>query len=500
MDETESYVISDANFHDTTDLRMARAYLGLDPVFVDIGFRGAAKTSRKKVFRAFVIACDRLHRHRYFKIITKDPLNSRQIVTDIFNMLVDRRVKEFWPEIFQKTEEKRTETMEEFDTATGVKMVASVVTGAQRGQVQDQRRPDDVWCDDFETRIVLRSAVNLDMIWGNMEEARTGLSQNGSITYTCNYLSERGNVHKLVLKFPEYTVITPIKGRVENGVWMDGPIAWPSKYSDEEVDEILLRADDPAGEYLCVPSIGEDVYFDRTTLDKQERKKPVREIAGFKIFHEYVPSHRYGAGADIGGGVGLDSSTSVFIDFHQLPARVVATYKCNTIEPTVFGDELRNQGDRFGGCIIAPENNKFDACIGRLKQIYDNIYFTEDKRAQAVKSDRKTYGWNTNTLTKGTMLSNLKTAVADGHLELSDPDIIDEMRAYTRDDFMEKEIDPRLTTRHFDLLIAVAIAWQMKDHAEAKNTQPYQQAPYEPTSQYEQTYGKSTHQINIHPM
>jgi hypothetical protein len=30
---------------------------------------------------------------------------------------------------------------------------------------------------------------------------------------------------------------------------------------------------------------------------------------------------------------------------------------------------------------------------------------------------------------------------------------------------MDKEQDPRLTTRHFDLLIACAIAWQMKDFA-----------------------------------
>jgi len=31
---------------------------------------------------------------------------------------------------------------------------------------------------------------------------------------------------------------------------------------------------------------------------------------------------------------------------------------------------------------------------------------------------------------------------------------------------MDREEDPRLTTRHFDLLIAGAIAFQMKDYAE----------------------------------
>ena len=64
------------------------------------------------------------------------------------------------------------------------------------------------------------------------------------------------------------------------------------------------------------------------------------------------------------------------------------------------------------------------------------------------------------------MIFDLKRAVENGLLELSDPDIIDELKSYTRDDLMDSTIDPRLTTRHFDLLIACAIAWQMKDYAD----------------------------------
>jgi hypothetical protein len=52
----------------------------------------------------------------------------------------------------------------------------------------------------------------------------------------------------------------------------------------------------------------------------------------------------------------------------------------------------------------------------------------------------------------------------DGLLELSDPDLIAELRAYIRDDLMDRDEDVRLTTRHFDLLIACAIAWQMRSY------------------------------------
>ena len=79
------------------------------------------------------------------------------------------------------------------------------------------------------------------------------------------------------------------------------------------------------------------------------------------------------------------------------------------------------------------------------------------------------------------MIFALKKAVEDGHVELSDPDLIDEFTSYTRDDLMDGEIDPRLSTRHFDLLMACAIGYQMKDYAtfSKENEEAYQQGSYE---------------------
>ena len=92
----------------------------------------------------------------------------------------------------------------------------------------------------------------------------------------------------------------------------------------------------------------------------------------------------------------------------------------------------------------------------------------------------RTYGWNTNGMSKPKMLFDLKKAVEDGHLELSDPDLIAELRSYTRDDLLDVEADVRLTTRHFDLLIACCIAYQMKGYAEVKKEiADYEQGPYE---------------------
>src|SRR3954453_15873767 len=51
----------DAPFHADIDLNNLRVYRGTIKSFVNIVFRGGAKTTRTKLFRAFTIANDREH-------------------------------------------------------------------------------------------------------------------------------------------------------------------------------------------------------------------------------------------------------------------------------------------------------------------------------------------------------------------------------------------------------------------------------------------------------
>lgn len=478
----------DADFHKKIDLGNARAYLGELDSFTNLGFRGNSKTTRTKLFVSFVIANDLLRRKRYFKALSQDGGNSKQIVTDVYNSLIEPRVKLLYPAIFAKTETKREETMSSFTTATGIKLIADTVGAAQRGQIQEDARPDFIIFDDYETRTTISSSVVTKKIWDNMEEARNGLAVGGACIYLGNYISERGNVHKLVKKEgPRDLVInTPIWDENLNPTWS-------ARYSKEAIESIKNKAEDFEGEYLGKPSAGGDILFDRIKIDSMPSRSPIREIGEFKIFKNYNPSHRYAAGADIAGGVGLDSSTSVFIDFDTIPAQVVATYHSNTIKPDIFGDELARQGDRFGQCLLAPENNKFDMCIGRLKQIYplDKIFIQprdSSKVQERQGQSSMTYGWNTNSATKPKMIFALAKAIEDGLLELNDPDLKEEIRSYTRNDLMDRDEDPRLVTRHFDLLVAAAIAWQMKDYVGAPSKGDNWTPPIEQPGEYEGVY------------
>lgn len=461
------FKVADAPFHAKMDALNLKAYMGLLKSFTDIAFRGASKTTRTKLFLAFCIANDTERFRRYVKVLSKDLGNAKQIVTDIYNMFVDPEMKKFYPEVFKKTETKREETMGSFTTATGIKLTADTVGTDQRGQLQEEARPDIVLFEDFETRKSLRSAVETKAIGDNMEEARTGLAIDGACIYNCNYISERGNVHRLVQKADAMNavMITRIMDK------KTGEPKWPAAYTRERIEQIKKEAEDFLGEYMCDPAAGFDAFVDRERVDKQVPREPVKEVSGFKIFHRFNPSHRYGCGNDIGGGVGLDHSTSVFMDFSTIPVRVVATYKDNTISPSIFGDEIKRQAEMFGKPIVAPENNKFDQVIGRLRQIYDRIFFRIRDADQAkvnrrVPESSKEYGFNTNAATKSTCDYEFKTAIEDGLVELSDQDLIAEARSYTRDDLMDREVDPRLSTRHFDLWRAASICWQMRHHAE----------------------------------
>lgn len=448
----------DCPAHKEMDINNIKVYRSQISQYVNIAFRGFSKTARTKLFIAFCITNDLDHVKRFIRCISADLDNAKQSVTDIYNMFVQPRVKEVYPEIFVKSDVKREETMTSFTTTTGIKVLAKQIGVDQRGKIMEDAKSDFDWYDDIETKTTIRSAITTFKIGENMEEARTGLSINGSSLYTANYFSEAGNVHKLITKKSADKVIqiTPI-------ITDDGVIMW-SRYCQQDIDKMKETDDDFEGERLCKPSASKNCYIDREKLESMIASKPIREISGFKIFKEYNPAHRYAGGHDIAGGVGLDSSTSVFIDFSTFPAKVVATFASNTILPEAFGDEIYSQANRFGGCLIAPENNKFDQAILKAKQLGAKIYTYTKGALRIVAVTPTTYGWNTNSLSKSTMFSDLREAIESGLLDLSDEDLIVEAKGYTRNDLIDNMPDIRMTTRHFDLLTACAIAWQMKNH------------------------------------
>lgn len=203
------------------------------------------------------------------------------------------------------------------------------------------------------------------------------------------------------------------------------------------------------------------------------------KIGDWTIFKPYNPSHRYGMGADVAEGLGQDSSTAKIIDFTT--NEEVASYKSNKIAPDLFAYELLWGSRRYGDCIICPErNNHGHTTIATLKTLNANLW---EEIREGEKQDVKTrkYGWNQNGASKPFMMFELSDVINEQLFKLHDRATFSELRTYDKRDLSVVHFDPN-QTKHWDLLIALAIAWQMRKYAVARlyDSQPETFKPFDP--------------------
>lgn len=242
----------EAEFHREIKQNLCDLYLGKIMSLTEIAFRGASKTTYAKLFVAFVLANDqRTSRRKYFKIVSEDPINSTQFSTDVYNILVGKKIKYYYPHLFQKTDLKREETKSSFTLSDGRKVLASTVDKGQRGHLQGEEasRPDFVIFEDFETSDTIQSLVISEDIWRTMEEAWNGRSIDGVALYNCNYISKRRNVQRIL----ERARRSPEAHRVHKvPILINGASAWPTAFTVEQIRQIERDSTDFQGEYMCL--------------------------------------------------------------------------------------------------------------------------------------------------------------------------------------------------------------------------------------------------------
>ncbi len=475
-------------------------------------FRDAAKTSIAKIAFACWLICFR--KKKYINWDSYDGDNSEAALFDITLALqTNKKIISDFGQIYHKKTAKnalmeaKMKRIKSFITETGIKVQAFTTQESTRGRVQGKQRPDCFIIDDFENSKTRDSYPITKKIKDHIDELRSGLPANACVLYLCNYITEEGSVAYLMEKIKENP-----RGRVRNIPVQDkttGVIAWPDKFvlslneatalnatiTDSRKWKISLEARRKSlgknvyeSEMMNNPAYAADKIFDRDKVEELLRgaKDPVKEIGGFKIWSEYNSAHRYGIGADTAKGVGIDSNASVHIDFSTIPNRVVATYKNNMIGPDIFAHELVREAALFGNPLLAPEsNNTGYATVTQLKALkYPNIFvpLRDEKVKEVMHTD---YGWDTNSATKPEMIYQLKTAIEDGLLVTFDKDLLNEMKYYAQKDLQTYRLEDGMT-RHYDLLIACAIAWAMRNFAKvSKDTKPkFKQGAHMPASEY----------------
>lgn len=233
-----------APFHDDFVDDMIRSYFGEN--MLEAAFRGSAKTSLKKLFDVFVLLNDEDSYRKYIKVLSRDLKNSKQIVTDVFNLMVE--VRDIYGDVFEKEGDlKREETMTGFTMKNGRKYTAGTVGQTQRGHVQDAYRPDWIWFEDIEDRESIRSIVITQATIGRIGEAIDGLSIDGSYYVTCNYISDQGAVQWFINRPSVKSRITPLLKDSS-----DNKSATWDVFNEAKVAQIRKDTDDFFGEYQCL--------------------------------------------------------------------------------------------------------------------------------------------------------------------------------------------------------------------------------------------------------
>ena len=220
--------------------------------------------------------------------------------------------------------------------------------------------------------------------------------------------------------------------------------------------------------------------FDQEIVSQLVAKKPKTIEGDWTIYEDFLPGGFYAIGADVAEGVGQDSSTAVVLKMTHVPYEVVATFKNKNIAPDQFALELARFGARYGNCIIAPELNSIGhTTVTKLKEVYSNVYRDVDPKQNLQQKTRYTnnvktlrYGWRTTSASKPMMMYALSDALSEGLIEVNDGTLIHELRTYDRENLSQIRFDDK-QTKHWDTVIAFAIAYQMKTKVSRGKTRAF---------------------------
>ncbi len=487
-------------------------------------FRESAKTTLAKIY---VVYCICYRKKRFINWDAFDKGNAEQALFDISSWLQTNRliIGDFGQLYFEDpkkaSRESRMKRMGEFITVNGVKVKAYSTQESTRGRIYGKFRPDLYVLEDFETSKTAESVAVTAKVIKHMDELKSGLSVDGQVIFLCNLITETGSVGSLLQEAKE----NPAAWHVQNvAVEENGEISWPGKYVRTNDEAAVINAMIPnrkeyvvsleqkrkdlnsggrkvyEAEMLNSPEASGELFFDRARIDRDiiEARKhpPIKEVGSFRIYEEYKAKYRYAGGADTSKGVMRDACTSIFGRFSMLDreaSKIVGAYDSNTTAPDDFGDEMASQGRMFGECLLAPElNNTGFATVTRLKAIYPvSRIYRQVKEDQIGKNTTKDLGWEANSQNVSAIYYAFRTGYDEGSIEIWDIKLLNEMRMFTKRDLesasrrAEQASVEGGVTRHFDLLRAACIWWEMRHHAIVAPVKKSSSQEFVPRSEYQ---------------
>ncbi len=189
-----------------------------------------------------------------------------------------------------------------------------------------------------------------------------------------------------------------------------------------------------------------------------------RSEDGLKIFERPVKDHIYNMCVDVSRGQGLDNHAFTLVDVTEMPYKVVASFKNNSIPPMVLPDLINRICTEYNEAYCLVEVNDIGGQIADILASdigYENVLRTASRghRGQELSSGFKANskpGVKTSTSVKRVGCANFKSLIEEDKLIVRDIDIIEEIST-----FISKKTSYSADTGHHDDLVMtlVILGW-----------------------------------------
>ena len=217
--------------------------------------------------------------------------------------------------------------------------------------------------------------------------------------------------------------------------WWDVP-GRDEKWKEEQIAN--TSEDQFRQEFECQFIGSSSTLISPTKLSTMSFRNPSRKKDEVDFYEEPKADHNYLITVDCARGLRLDYSAFIVFDVTEIPYKVVAKFRSNTITPMIFPQFLVNIGHYFNQAQILVEANDVGSQVvtGLAHEFeYENVLKTVSKgRAGFVLGEGQgsKLGVTTSASVKTKGCSNFKSLIETDKLLTEDYEIYVEMTTFTR--------------------------------------------------------------------
>lgn len=193
-----------------------------------------------------------------------------------------------------------------------------------------------------------------------------------------------------------------------------------------------------------------DTLISGVKLQTLVYNKPIKSKKGLDTYEDPIEDHQYMVTVDVARGVDQDYSAFAVIDITQMPYRLVAKYRDNSIKPIMFPYIVKDVGLHYNKAFVLCETNDVGDQVANALHYdleYPNLLtcYIKGRQGQVLGQGfggtRVEYGVKMSKNVKKIGSINLKMLIEEDKLLFYDYDVINELSTFVQksNTFMAEE-------------------------------------------------------------